>query len=70
MDWAKDQGVKFSYTIEMRPERTRNIYEINGGFFLDESKLIPAAEDVWEIVKVIAEAVIADSDLRHQQTTN
>lgn len=54
MDWAKDSmGIKYTYTIELRPE-----YNDENGFILHELQIIPTAKETWEGVKVIADAVL------------
>lgn len=58
-------GVKYSYLLEMRPDRSvkTDLQAKTGGFFLDESELLPVAKETWEAMKVVAEAVLAHSSI-------
>jgi hypothetical protein len=54
-DWSKGTaGIKFSYTIELRPSNTTP-----SGFVLAASQIIPTGEETWAGIQVIADRVIA-----------
>ncbi|KAK5985001.1 Zinc carboxypeptidase [Trichostrongylus colubriformis] len=46
-DWAKSNGIKYVYLVELRPE-----YELSNGFILHKKELIPTAVETFEGVKV------------------
>ncbi|VDM83360.1 unnamed protein product [Strongylus vulgaris] len=46
-DWAKANGIKYVYLVELRPE-----YELSNGFILHKKELIPTAVETFEGVKV------------------
>jgi len=51
-DWAKGAaGIKYSYTLELRDEGRY-------GFELPASQILPTAQETWEGVKVVADAMI------------
>ncbi|VDL84777.1 unnamed protein product [Nippostrongylus brasiliensis] len=45
-DWAKSNGIKYVYLVELRPE-----YELSNGFILHKKELIPTAVETFEGVK-------------------
>lgn len=53
-DWSKSIGVKYVYTIEVRPDMN----DWNG-FVLPAAQIVPTSEEVWAALKVIADRVIA-----------
>ncbi|VDO24031.1 unnamed protein product [Haemonchus placei] len=52
-DWAKSNGIKYVYLVELRPE-----YELSNGFILHKKELIPTAVETFEGVKEVIEAVL------------
>ncbi|VDL83185.1 unnamed protein product [Nippostrongylus brasiliensis] len=46
-DWAKSNGIKYVYLVELRPE-----YELSNGFILHKKELIPTAVETFEGVKI------------------
>ncbi|VDM61390.1 unnamed protein product [Angiostrongylus costaricensis] len=45
-DWAKSNGIKYVYLVELRPQ-----YELSNGFILHKKELIPTAVETFEGVK-------------------
>ncbi|GMT28847.1 hypothetical protein PFISCL1PPCAC_20144 [Pristionchus fissidentatus] len=55
-DWATEKiGVKYSYTIELRP-----LYTAFNGFVMRPSELIPTARETWNGVRVVMDAVLRE----------
>ncbi|XP_015686153.1 carboxypeptidase A1-like, partial [Protobothrops mucrosquamatus] len=48
VDWTYDQGIKYSYTFELR-DKGRH------GFLLPANQIIPTAEETWRALMVIME---------------
>uniref|UniRef100_A0A7E4VYX8 Peptidase_M14 domain-containing protein n=1 Tax=Panagrellus redivivus TaxID=6233 RepID=A0A7E4VYX8_PANRE len=56
-DWAKEKaGIKYSYTIELRP----SYYSWNG-FVLDKSQLIPTARETYDGIWVVLDTVAREA---------
>jgi hypothetical protein len=53
-DWSKSIGVKYVYTIEVRPDGNDS-----DGFVLPPAQIIPTSTEVFEGFKVIADRIIA-----------
>ncbi|GMR56009.1 hypothetical protein PMAYCL1PPCAC_26204, partial [Pristionchus mayeri] len=63
-DWATEKiGVKYSYTIELRP-----LYTAFNGFVMRPNELIPTARETWNGVRVVLDAVIREQQLRVRKT--
>ncbi|RCN30960.1 shTK domain protein [Ancylostoma caninum] len=58
-DWAKANGIKYVYLVELRPE-----YELSNGFILHKKELIPTAVETFEGVKEVIEAVLEHNKIR------
>ncbi|KAE9419065.1 hypothetical protein Angca_005111, partial [Angiostrongylus cantonensis] len=58
-DWAKSNGIKYVYLVELRPQ-----YELSNGFILHKKELIPTAVETFEGVKEVIEAVLEHNDIR------
>ncbi|PIO58154.1 zinc carboxypeptidase, partial [Teladorsagia circumcincta] len=54
-DWAKSNGIKYVYLVELRPEYERTV---SNGFILHKKELIPTAVETFEGVKEVIEAVL------------
>uniref|UniRef100_A0A3B4D9J5 Carboxypeptidase A1 n=1 Tax=Pygocentrus nattereri TaxID=42514 RepID=A0A3B4D9J5_PYGNA len=50
IDWTYDQGIKYSYTFELRPLQS-SLY----GFLLPADQIIPTAKETWLALMVIME---------------
>ncbi|KAJ1363500.1 hypothetical protein KIN20_023385 [Parelaphostrongylus tenuis] len=57
-DWAKSNGIKYVYLVELRPQ-----YELSNGFILHKKELIPTAVETFEGVKEVIEAVLEHNDI-------
>uniref|UniRef100_A0A158P8I7 ShKT domain-containing protein n=1 Tax=Angiostrongylus cantonensis TaxID=6313 RepID=A0A158P8I7_ANGCA len=53
-DWAKSNGIKYVYLVELRPQ-----YELSNGFILHKKELIPTAVETFEGVKTTVPAMEA-----------
>ncbi|CAD5206686.1 unnamed protein product [Bursaphelenchus okinawaensis] len=57
-DFAKGNlQIKYAYLVELRPQNTM----FANGFLLPEREIVPTCEETWEAVKVVAHAIINDS---------
>ncbi|XP_036423694.1 carboxypeptidase A1-like [Colossoma macropomum] len=53
IDWSYDQGIKYSYTFELRPSWSSP--DCGCGFLLPADQIIPTAEETWRALMVIME---------------
>merc|ERR1711942_204206 len=63
MDWAKLNGVKYSYTLELRPHDD----PLNDGasFVASKREIIPAGEEVIVGIEHVADRVIKEWNEKH-----
>lgn len=57
MDWAKRDGIKYSYTVELRPH-VNTSYPF--GFIRPYTDIIPSGEEVWPGVVMLVEKVLSE----------
>ena len=54
-DWAKQKaGVKYSYTLELRPDGSNGL-----GFIIDETNIEPSGKEIYAAIKTVAAAINA-----------
>ncbi|XP_020557179.1 carboxypeptidase A1 isoform X2 [Oryzias latipes] len=53
IDWAYDQGIKYSYTFELRDTGRH-------GFLLPSSQIIPTSEETWLALEAIMDRTLKD----------
>uniref|UniRef100_A0A915ITH7 Peptidase M14 carboxypeptidase A domain-containing protein n=1 Tax=Romanomermis culicivorax TaxID=13658 RepID=A0A915ITH7_ROMCU len=55
-DWLKSIGVKYTYTVELRPDSTAF-----NGFIMSRDELIPTATEAWTGVRIVADQILQDA---------
>ena len=61
-DWAYDSlGVKYSFTIEMRPAENDSNFGFGEEFILDQKEIKPAVEEVFAGIEVVLNEIAKQS---------
>jgi hypothetical protein len=54
MDWAKSEGIPYTYTFELSPGRLEPV----PGFMIDPSQILPVAQENWAGLRSLAKAIL------------
>ena len=65
-DWAKAEGIKYSYTIELRPSSDDPQF----GFVVESHEIEPAGIDLWNGISSAVQSILAGPAARRQVMGN